>query len=127
LNVPLDIGFNYQPGESGQDIFDVAISTQLFNNRVVVNANAGNSPAYASGDMTGNVDIEVKINKKGNFRFKVFSHSADQYSSFKNIIDMDNTQRNGGGIIYQEEFNTFKELIQRIFVRKKKRDATPLL
>ena len=31
LNIPLDVGFNYAR-QSG-DIFDVAISTRLFNNR----------------------------------------------------------------------------------------------
>ncbi|MFA7090120.1 MAG: hypothetical protein WC128_08900, partial [Bacteroidales bacterium] len=108
LNIPLDVGFNYQPGQSG-DVFDVAISTQLFNNRVVINGNMGNNP-YTSNenDLIGNVDIELKLDEKGKFRLKAFSHAADQYSNY-----LDNTQRNGAGFVYQEEFNTFRQLWRR--------------
>ena len=120
LNIPLDVGFNYRPGSQGRDIYDVAISTQLFNNRVVVNGNLGNAQASGtSGDIAGNIDIEVKITDSGNFRVKAFSHSADQYSHYK---DLDYTQRNGAGITYQGEFNTFKDLFTRMFVRRKKRE-----
>ena len=108
LNIPLDVGFNYQPGQSG-DVFDVAISTQLFNNRVVINGNMGNNP-YTSNenDLIGNVDIELKLDEKGKFRLKAFSHAADQYSNY-----LDNTQRNGAGFVYQEEFNSFGQLWRR--------------
>ena len=33
LDIPLDLGLSYQPNDKGNDIFDVAVSTQLFNNR----------------------------------------------------------------------------------------------
>ena len=41
LDIPLDFGLNYQPTETGTNIFDVAVSTQLFNNRVLVNGAFG--------------------------------------------------------------------------------------
>lgn len=108
LNIPLDVGFNYQPGQSG-DVFDVAISTQLFNNRVIVNGNMGNNPyTQNNNDLVGNIDIELKLDEKGKFRIKAFSRSADQYSNY-----LDNTQRSGGGFVYQEEFNSFRQLWQR--------------
>lgn len=117
LDIPVDVGFNYQPGQEGRDIFDVAISTQLFNNRVIVNGTMGNNPYSQSnnnGDVIGNVDIELKLDKKGKIRLKAFSHAADQYSNY-----LDNTQRNGGGFVYREEFNSFRELWNRWFRRKK--------
>ena len=116
LNIPLDVGFNYQPGQStSRDIFDVAISTQLFNNRVVVNGNMGNNPynTQSNSSVVGNVDIELKLDKKGRFRLKAFSHAADQYSNY-----LDNTQRNGGGFVYQDEFTTFRQLWQRWLSKK---------
>ncbi len=116
LDIPVDVGFNYQPGQEGRDIFDVAISTQLFNNRVVVNGTMGNNPYNQSNqnsDIIGNVDIELKLDKQGKFRLKAFSHAADQYSNY-----LDNTQRNGGGFVYREEFNSFKELWQRWIPKK---------
>lgn len=105
LNIPLDVGFNYQPGQSG-DLFDVAISTRLFNNRVVINGNMGNNPYTRNeNDLVGNVDIELKLDEKGKFRLKAFSHAADQYSNY-----LDNTQRSGAGFVYQEEFDSFRTL-----------------
>jgi hypothetical protein len=110
LNIPLDVGFNYQPGQSG-DLFDVAISTRLFNNRVVINGNMGNNPYTRNeSDLVGNVDIELKLDEKGKFRLKAFSHAADQYSNY-----LDNTQRSGAGIVYQEEFDSFRTLWRKWF------------
>ena len=119
LDIPLDLGLNYQPNERGNDIFDVAITTQLFNNRVVVNGNIGNRQ-YSSGstqnEVAGDIDIEIKLDRSGAFRLNLFSHSADQYTNF-----LDNSQRNGVGITYQTEFNTFRQFFRNIFSSKKKR------
>lgn len=119
LNIPLDLGFNYQPGENGRDIFDVAVSTQLFNNRVNINGNIGNRQYMTSNqsDLVGDVDVEIKIDRTGRIRLTLFSHSADQYSNY-----LDQLQRNGVGISYQEEFDNFRELIRKIFWSKRRRD-----
>ena len=119
LDIPLDLGLNYQPNESGNDMFDVAVSTQLFNNRVVVNGNIGNKQYTTSGnqnDVVGDLDIEIKLNRSGAFRLNLFSHSADQFSNY-----LDNTQRNGVGLMYQTEFNSFRRFLRNIFTSKAKR------
>ncbi len=112
LDIPIDLGFNYQPSETGRDIFDVAVSTQLFNNRVSINGNIGNRHYMSSSrsDIVGDLDIEIKLNRQGQLRLTLFSHSADQYSNY-----LDQSQRNGAGIVYQEDFNSFKELWRKIF------------
>ena len=118
LNIPLDFSFNYQPGQNGRDIFDAAISAQLFDNRVIVNGNIGSSKYLnQNSDVVGDVDVEVKLDEKGRFRAKAFSHSADQYSNY-----LDNSQRSGVGLVYQEEFTSFRELFNRIFMSKKRRE-----
>lgn len=110
LGIPLDLGLNYQPGERGTDIFDVAVSTQLFNNRVVINGNIGNDPyGNNSRDVIGNIDVEIKLDNPGNVRLDLFSHAEDQYSTYN---DNNNSQRSGVGIVYQKEFNTFKSLLK---------------
>lgn len=117
LDIPLDLGLGYQQSNTGPDIFDVAVSTQLFNNRVVVNGSVGNrkysTSAAPGGDVVGDIDVEVKLDKPGKFRLKLFSHSADQFTSF-----LDHSQRNGAGISYQKEFDTYKELWQSLFKPK---------
>ena len=118
LDIPLDFGLNYQSSQSGSNIFDVAVSTQLFNNRVIVNGNVGNREYGNSsqGDVVGDLDIEIKLDKPGQVRLKLFSHSADDYTNF-----LDNYQRNGVGVTYQKEFSTFRELARSIFTSRKKR------
>lgn len=121
LDIPLDLGLNYQSSESGTNIFDVAVSTQLFNNRVIVNGNVGNreytNSSSSGGDVVGNLDIEIKLDKSGQLRLNLFSHSADDYTTY-----LDNTQRNGIGIAYQREFNSIREFFRNLFVGRKKRE-----
>lgn len=105
LEIPVDLGFGYQANDAGTDIFDVAVSTQLFNNRVIVGGSVGNrkysTTTSANGDVVGDLDIEVKIDRSGKLRFKLFSHSADEFTSF-----LDYSQRNGIGVTYQKEFGS---------------------
>lgn len=119
LDIPLDLGLNYQPNERGNDIFDVAVSTQLFNNRVIVNGNIGNRQ-YTAGNsqngVAGDIEIEIKLDRAGAFRLNLFSHSADQYTNY-----LDNSQRSGVGVTYQTEFNTFRQFFRNMFSSKKKR------
>ena len=121
LEIPLDLGLNYQPNERGNDLLDVALSTQLFNNRVIVNGTIGSrrgtgTGTTTTGDVTGDLDVEIKINKDGSLRAKLFSHSADAYTSY-----LDNSQRNGAGIAYQREFRTFGQFVRDIFSTREQR------
>ena len=120
LSIPVDLGLGYHPNDNGTDIFDVAVSTQLFNNRVVVNGTIGNrqysTTTNPNGDVVGDLDIEVKLDKPGKFRLNLFSHSADEYTNY-----LDYSQRNGVGLTYQKEYNKFGDFLRSIFTRKKKR------
>ncbi len=120
LNIPVDFGLDYQQNSSGTDIFDVALSTALFNNRVLVNGTIGNrqynSSNTSGSEVVGDLDIDVKIDKPGSFRLNLFSHSADQYTNY-----LDNSQRNGVGLTYQKEYDSFGEFIRNIFRSRKKR------
>ena len=120
LNIPLDLGLNYKNTQAGNNIFDVAVSTQLFNNRVVVNGTVGNRENIAgvsTNEVAGDVDIEIKLNRSGSLRLSLFTHSADQLSAF-----LDNSQRHGGGIAYQMEFNTFRQLFRNLFSKRQVRE-----
>ena len=120
LNIPIDLGFNYQPTETGNDIFDVAVSTQLMNNRVSVNGNIGNRRYLTSNrdDIVGDIDVDIKLDRRGKTRLRLFSHSADEYSNY-----LDQTQRNGVGVSYKEEFNSVRDLFRRKPRTDKKKDA----
>ncbi len=118
----VDIGISYRPGdEITSDEIEVALSTQMFNNRVTLNSNVGYGN-YQTEDMSkiiGDFDIEVKLNKKGTIRAKAYTHSNNDI-----IYDTSPTTQ-GVGISFNEEFNTFGELLQRYWDKltgKKKRE-----
>ena len=113
LGIPLDLGLNYEPTQAGNDLFDVAISTQLFNDRVIVNGSVGNRryTSAGQGDVAGDLDIAVKLNKSGSVRATFFSHSTDQYTNY-----LDTSQRNGAGFSFQREFSTFGSFFRSLFL-----------
>lgn len=117
LDIPVGFGFDYQQSNAGKSIFDVAIGTQLFNNRVEVNGSLGNREYSTTGggqtSIVGDFDASLKLDKAGKFRLNAFSHSADEYTSF-----LDYSQRNGGGLSYQVDFNNVADLIRSMFSRK---------
>ena len=120
LNIPLDLGLNYKATQAGGNLFDVALSTQLFNNRVIVNGTVGNRQMLSgitTNEVAGDINIEVKLNRSGSLRLKGFSRSADQLSAF-----LDNSQRNGGGFSYQLDFNSFQELFRYLFSSRAARE-----
>ena len=121
LDIPLDLGLNYQPGTAtgGKDMFDVAISYQAFNNRLIINGNVGNSET--SSNWAGDFDAEIKVDRQGKLRITLFTRSADSYSNY-----LDNTQRSGFGITYQDEFDTFGDFWRNIFYSRKRKEQYEL-
>ena len=116
LNIPLDMGLNYQTTQAGSNVYDVALSTQLFNNRVIVNGTVGNKQLIdgtSTNEVAGDIDIEIKMNRSGALRLKLFSHSADSYTAY-----LDNSQRHGGGISYQRDFNSILRFLKAIFTKR---------
>ncbi len=124
LNIPLDLGLNYKSSEAGNNLFDVAVSTQLFKNRVVINGSIGNreQASRSATNVVGDIEVEVKLDRQGAVRLKAFSHSADQYTNY-----LDNSQRNGIGISYQREFNSFRQFFKTLFRSRRKRQEDFLL
>lgn len=122
LDIPLDLGLNYQPGTGtgGKDMFDVAISYQAFNNRLIINGNLGNSET--SSNWAGDFEAEIKVDRQGNLRITLFTRSADTYSNY-----LDNTQRSGFGITYQDEFDTFGDFWRNIFYSRKRKEEYELM
>lgn len=117
-----DIGFNYQPGDevTSQEVA-LALSTQLFDDRLTIRTNLGVSHQNA-GDNTnsliGDVDMDYKLNEEGNTRIHGFNRSNEY-----DISQQEATYTQGVGAFYQESFSTFPELmckLKNIFIRKEK-------
>ena len=124
LEIPVDVGFGYQEMRTGENLFDISLSTELFDNRVIVGGNFGNrrySTGSTGGDFMGNLDLQVKLDPEGKFRFNVFSHASDEFTSY-----LDYSQRNGIGVSFQKEYLNFQDFVRNVFVSKKRRQLLEL-
>jgi hypothetical protein len=122
----VDIGVNYRPGnEISDDQIELALSTQIFNDRVTIDGNIANNSNIStknSGEIIGDFDIKVKITDDGRLQFKAFNHSND------NIIYDTAPYTQGIGLTYREEFNTLKELLKKYkeaILKKRKKTVAP--
>ncbi|MCK9450965.1 MAG: translocation/assembly module TamB [Bacteroidales bacterium] len=118
ISKDFDVGVHYKPGDDlSSEELEVALSTQLFNDRVTIDGNFGminaNSAAQNASNIVGDVDITVKITRDGRLRAKAFNHSNINsyyyYNNFENYAPY--TQ--GIGLSYRKEFDRFGDLFRR--------------
>ncbi len=103
-----DIGVNYRPGtELTQQEWEVALSTQLLDDRLSINGSVDMRTKGSASDVNnvlGNVDVDYKISRNGKLRARAYNRGNDNematYSKY--------TQ--GVGIFYTEEFDEFSEI-----------------
>ena len=114
-----DIGINYISGdEMNQDELEVALSTQFFDNRLIVDGNVGvmtgeNTTQQDASNIVGDVNIEYKLRPDGRIRLRAFNRSNNI-----NTLDYYAPYTQGVGIFYTKEFDRFGD----IFKRQKKRE-----
>lgn len=126
ISEEFDLGVNYRPGDEVTDEeLAVALSTQLFDERVSFSGNFGVSSASeysqqqgrSQNNLVGDFTIQYDITEDGKFQLKVFNESNQDRIS--RIQGADYTQ--GVGLYYQEEFDSASELLHglREFFSKK--------
>jgi len=116
-----DVGVNYQMGDgAASEELDVAVSTQLFDDRVQVSTNLGvqgdskNQTNRNTNGVVGEVEVEVKLNKSGSMKMNVYNKANEdelQESPYKQGISFS----------YKKEFDSLKELwhsFTRLFGRR---------
>jgi len=111
-----DIGINYRPGDelSSQEL-ELALSTQIFNDRLILDGNFGvsdnkgtNADAQNSNNLIGDFSMEYKITQDGKLRVKAFNSSNQSY--------LERTSSNytqGIGLFYRKEFDKFSDLFKK--------------
>jgi len=119
LTSDVDVGVAYRPGDNiTSDEFEVAASTQMFNNRVTINGNVGYGKYYTNtGKMVGDFDVDVKLNPVGTLRARAYTRSNED------LIYETSPTTQGIGLSYKEEFNSIKELwlkYKRLFTNRRK-------
>ena len=114
----VQIGTNIRAGQDGfkQDTeYEMLLSSQLLDNRLLINGNFGVRNTVNTGKnntFIGEFDLEYKLTKSGEIRLKAYNHARDMYFGLKQALTIQ-----GVGIMYRKDFTYFSE----IFRRKKKR------
>ncbi|MBI3517990.1 MAG: translocation/assembly module TamB [Bacteroidetes bacterium] len=126
----IDIGVNYRPGGSlSSDELDLALSKQLFNNRLSIDGNFGvannnttsnttTTKSNNSSNLIGDVTLEYKLSESGKYRVKVFNRSNDNTEAATSGGPF--TQ--GLGIFYREEYENLGELYRRYIAKLKRKN-----
>ena len=131
----VDFQLNYRSGNSQikSNEVEVAMSTQLLNDRLTIYGNLGvptnttNATAQQTNKIVGDVDVDYKITNNGKLRIKAFNHTNEDQLNTQQFYTQ--TQTQGVGLVYKEEFNTFGELWRRYMKailgdRKKSKSVT---
>lgn len=111
-----DIGFNYRPGSelTDQEV-ELALSTQLLNDKVTVNGNVdvrGNQSNTSASNISGEFTVEVRLTDM--LRFKVFNRSNH------NLYYQVNPYTQGVGLFYRRDFSTLKDFFIKPEEQKRK-------
>jgi hypothetical protein len=118
-----DVGFVYRPGykDLNSNEVQLALSTQLLNDRVSINGNFDMRGTERKTDNTdqlvGDFDIEYKLTE--NFRFKVFNRFNNPYTGRQ----ADYTQ--GFGLFFKHDFDKFSDLFRKKEKSEMKKEDNP--
>ncbi len=112
------VGLDYSqgsrlPDQETADRFGITLSTQI-NERILINGKVGvpvggvNETAVA-----GDIEVQWLVNEDGSLRMKFFNRQADLQ-----FIGEDQIFEQGAGISYSVDFDTFRELVNKLFNKK---------
>jgi hypothetical protein len=105
-----DLGFAYRPGsEINPDEVELALRTQILNDRVTINGNfdvrGTEGSTSNTNQITGDFDIEYTITEK--IRFKVFNRFNNPYTG-KGV-----PYTQGFGLFYRQDFDKLSDLFRK--------------
>ncbi|PLX07592.1 MAG: hypothetical protein C0598_13165, partial [Marinilabiliales bacterium] len=121
-----DIGVNYKPGDNiTNQEFEVALSTQLFDERLIIDGNFGvsydNSGQNAS-NIVGDVDVAYKLTEDGRWILKAYNHSNVNSWYYYNNYDKVSPYTQGVGVAFKKDFTTLKQLFRKRNKEKKTKE-----
>ncbi len=101
------------PNQETADRLGITLSTQI-NERILINGKVGVPVGGANETaVAGDIEVQWLINEDGGLRMKFFNRQADIQ-----FIGEDQIFEQGAGISYSVDFNTFRELYQKLFNKK---------
>ncbi len=114
-----NVGLDYVQADNRPDLqtsgrFGFTLSTQI-SNRVIINGKVGVPVGGISEQaVVGDVEVNFLLNEDGTLRASIFNRQTDIQFVARN----NEGYTQGAGLSYSVDFNTFKELIRKIFKGK---------
>ncbi len=100
---------------------DLALSSTLLNNRLLLNGNLGyRDKSLNNNSFIGDFDIEYLLNRSGNLRLKAYNRYNDQNYYVKTALT---TQ--GIGIVLKRDFDNILSFLRPFWKRKKTQPEIP--
>jgi hypothetical protein len=118
-NEKFEMNFNVvspdnRPSTQTDGRFEAIVSSKV-NERITINGKIGVPfGGVNESAIVGAVDIKYRVNDDGSFNFHVFNKENDI-----NYIGQDIGYTQGGGITYEVDFDTFRELVDKMFGSRK--------
>ena len=107
--VNIATNFRSEKGDFSDLEFDLILTSQLLNNRLIFNGNFGyRDKSVSNNSFIGDFDLEYLINKSGTFRLKAYNHFNDKNYYIKSALT---TQ--GVGLMFKKDFNKASEIFKR--------------
>lgn len=116
-NWSISPNFRSDAGDFSDIEVELALSSQLLNNRLLFNGNFGyrdNALNSRNSNFIGDFDIEYLLTKNGNIRLKAYNHYNDQNYYVRSALT---TQ--GVGVVFKHDFDNIHDFLWK---RKKKKD-----
>jgi len=102
-NWQISPNFRSDKGDFSDVEVNLALSSQLLNNRLIFNGNFGyrdNTYNTRNSNFIGDFDLEYLLNRRGSIRLKVYNHFNDQNYYVRNAMT---TQ--GVGVVFKHDFD----------------------
>jgi hypothetical protein len=118
----VNIGVNYRrsTNAAGQEI-DLAVSTQLFNERLLIDGLFGvnsinpNSTAQKPNTIVGDINLQYILTNNRRWRLRAFNRT-----NAVGLLDNNAPYTQGVGLSYQRDFNNWGEFFKSDKIKKKK-------
>ena len=106
-NVQIGTNFRTNEGSEVGSEFDVMLSSQLLNNRLLINGNLGyRENTTMPSTFVGEFDLEYKLTPRGHIRLKAYNHYNDRHYYMQTGLTIQ-----GVGFAFKRDFNKYSELL----------------
>ncbi|RNC88659.1 MAG: translocation/assembly module TamB [Allomuricauda sp.] len=124
-NDKFNFGLTYEQGLLGanddirtEDRIGVTVSTQI-SDRILVNGRVGVPVGGVSETVVaGDVEVQVLLNDEGTLSAKIFNRE----NQVQQFLAERQGYTQGVGLSYQVDFNSFRDLMQKVFKKKEKEE-----